>query len=75
RISDKALLDDVILEVDEDGNIIWKFSFSEHFDQLGFSEEAKNVIYRNPNLRITERPLGNYLDITSISTIGENKWY
>ena len=75
RISDKALLDDVILEVDEDGNIIWKFSFSEHFEQLGFSEEAKNVIYRNPNLRITERPLGNYLDITSISTIGENKWY
>lgn len=75
RISDKTLLDDVILEVDKSGNIVWKFSFSEHFDQLGFSEEAKNVLYRNPNLRITERPLGNYLDVTSISTIGENKWY
>lgn len=74
-ISDKDLLDDIIYEVDWDGNIIWKFSFSEHFDQLGFSEEAKNVIYRNPNLRNTKKPLGNYLDVTSISTIGENKWY
>lgn len=74
-ISDKDLLDDVILEIDYEGNILWKFSFSEHFDELGFSEEAKNVIYRNPNLRITEKPKGNFLDVTSISTIGENKWY
>jgi len=75
RISDKTLLDDVILEIDDEGNIIWKFSFSEHFDELGFSETAKNVLYRNPNLRMTEKPVGNYLDVTSISTIGENKWY
>ncbi|MGI5949010.1 thioredoxin domain-containing protein [Peptoniphilus sp.] len=74
-ISDKTLLDDVILEIDYEGNILWKFSFSEHFDELGFSEEAKNVIYRNPNLRITENQLGNFLDVTSISVIGENKWY
>ncbi|MBU5668344.1 thioredoxin [Peptoniphilus sp. MSJ-1] len=75
RISDKTILDDVILEIDYEGNVIWKFSFSEHFDELGFSEAAKNVIYRNPNLRMTEKPVGNYLDVTSISTIGENKWY
>lgn len=74
-ISDKDLLDDVILEVDDCGNILWKFSFSEHFDELNFSEEAKNVIYRNPNLRITENPIGNYLDLTSISYLGANKWY
>ncbi len=75
RISDKMILDDVILEVDDEGNIVWKFSFSEHFEQLGFSEEAKNVLYRNPNLRNSEKPRGNYLDVTSISTIGENKWF
>lgn len=75
RISDKTILDDVILEIDYEGNVIWKFSFSEHFDELGFSESAKNVLYRNPNLRMTEKPVGNYLDVTSISTIGENKWY
>lgn len=74
-ISDKELLDDVILEVDDGGNILWKFSFSEHFDDLNFSEEAKNVIYRNPNLRITESPIGNYLDVTSISYLGDNKWF
>lgn len=74
-ITDKYILDDVILEVSQDGEILWKFSFSEHFDELGFSEDAKNVIYRNPNLKTTSVPVGNVFDVTSISTLGENKWY
>ena len=43
-ISDKKLLDEVIYEIDYDGNILWRFSFSEHFNEIGFSEQAKNVI-------------------------------
>ena len=43
KISDKLLLDDVIYEVDEDGKIIWEWICNEHFDEFGFSEEAKNV--------------------------------
>ena len=48
KISDKRLLDDAIIEVTWAGEIIWEWVCSEHFDEMGFSEEAKNVIARNP---------------------------
>ena len=74
-ISDKKLLDEVIYEIDYDGNILWRFSFSEHFNEIGFSEQAKNVIYRNPNMKRIDGGLGDYLHISSISLLGPNKWY
>ena len=37
-----------MIEVDWDGNILWKWSISEHFDELGFDEAAKNVLFRDP---------------------------
>lgn len=74
QISDKNLLDEVIYEVDSKGNIIWKFSFSNHFEEIGYTEVQKNVMYRNPNL-ISTTELGDYLHISSIATLGENKWY
>ena len=49
RISDKRLLDDVFVEVDWEGNIVWEWHVSQHFNELGFSEAAKNVLFRNPN--------------------------
>ncbi len=36
RISDKNLLDDAIYEVNWDGDIIWEWVCSEHFDEYGF---------------------------------------
>lgn len=74
-ISDKKLLDEVVYEVDYEGNILWRFSFSDHFDEIGFSEQAKNVIYRNPNMKKIDGGLGDYLHISSISVLGPNKWY
>jgi len=44
RISDKLLLDDTIIEVTWDGEIVWEWICSDHFDEMGFSEEAKNVL-------------------------------
>ena len=35
-ISDKMLLDDVIYEVDWDGDIVWEWKVSDHFEELGF---------------------------------------
>ena len=49
RIADKRLLDDCIIEVDWEGNIIWKWNANEHFAELGFDEMAKNALFRNPN--------------------------
>lgn len=46
EISDKTLSEDVFLEVDWEGNILWKWYPNEHFHELGFSEAAKNVLFR-----------------------------
>ena len=76
KITDKLLCDDVIVEVDWEGNIIWEWVCSEHFDELNFSEEAKNTLYRNPNVRAeVGEGVADWMHINSMSTLGPNKWY
>ncbi len=79
EISDKLLLDDVIIEVDWEGNILWEWAVSDHFNELGFDESAKNVLFRDPNTRFfgnsTEASAGDWMHINSMSTIGPNKYY
>jgi hypothetical protein len=74
KITDKLLLDDYIYEVTWDGKIVWEWSFSDHFDELGFSEEAKNTLYRHPGWS-ERRGSADWLHINSMSTLGPNKWY
>lgn len=64
-----------MIEVDWDGNILWKWSISEHFDELGFDEAAKNVLFRDPNLRASDGGVGDYLHVNCMSYLGPNKWY
>src|SRR3989337_2107109 len=49
KISEKPLLDDTFIEMTWEGKIVWEWKFSDHFEELGFSEEAKNVLARNPS--------------------------
>ena len=79
-ISDKPLLDDVVYEVNWDGEIIWEWQASDHVQEMGFSEAARNAMARNPNYRggslIDSAPgLGDWMHINSMSTLGPNKWY
>ncbi len=74
-ISDKNLLDDVIIEIDWEGNILWEWCVNEHFDELGFDEQAKNVLFRNPNMRKVGDGMGDWMHINSMSTLGENRFY
>ena len=74
-ISDKNLLDDVIYEVDWEGNIIWEWVCSEHFHEFGFREDAKNVLSRDPNMRPCGGGMGDWMHINSMSALGPNKWY
>lgn len=76
KISDKQLLDDVILEVDWDGDIVWEWNCHEHFDEMGFREGPKNTLCRNPNYRPTQpEGMGDWMHINSMSVLGPNKWY
>ena len=72
-ISDKKLLDDAMIEVDWEGNILWSWRASDHFEQLGFDEAAKNALFRNPCLQ--GEAGGDWMHINSMSVLGENKWY
>lgn len=75
RISDKRLLDDVIIEVDWEGNIIWEWKASKHFNELGFSEIQKNALFRNPNYHENGGGQYDWMHINSMSVLGPNKWY
>lgn len=74
KITDKLLVDDVILDVTWDGKIVWEWLFSDHFDELGFSEEAKNTLYRHPAWN-EQRGSADPLHINGMSVLGPNKWY
>jgi hypothetical protein len=75
RITDKRLLDDVILEVTWDGEVVWEWVCSDHFEELDFSEEAKNVLSRNPNMVPSGGGMGDWMHINSMSLLGPNKWH
>ena len=75
RISEHRLLDDVFIEVDWEGNIVWEWHANKHFNELGFDEIAKNVLARNPNNHENGGGQGDWLHINSMSVLGPNKWY
>ena len=72
KISDKMLIDDVIIEVSWEGDVIWEWICSDHFDEYGFDEAAKNILFRDPNMRPSG---GDWMHINSMSALGPNKWY
>jgi hypothetical protein len=74
-ISGKVLLDSSIIEVSWDGRLVWRWNAADHFEEFGFSEEAKNVIYRLPSDRLSHGGKGFWFAINSISTLGQNQWY
>ena len=71
-ISDKLLLDDSFIEVDWAGEIVWEWGLSEHFHEFDWSEEARNVLCRNPNVRNCG---GDWMHVNSMSTLGPNQWF
>ncbi|MDL2307440.1 aryl-sulfate sulfotransferase [Desulfovibrio sp. OttesenSCG-928-C06] len=75
KISDKELVDDLIVEVNWDGEIIWEWQCSDHFDELGFREASRNALSRDPNFRPIGKGMGDWMHINSMSLLGPNKWY
>lgn len=74
-ISDKLLLDDVIVEVNWEGEIAWEWVCSDHFEEMEFSEAAKNILARNPSMRAAGGGMGSWMHMNSMSLLGPNRWY
>lgn len=75
KISEHRLLNDVFIEVDWEGNIVWEWHCDKHFNELGFDEIAKNALARNPNNHENGGGQGDWMHINSMSVLGPNKWY
>lgn len=75
RITDKNLMDDVFIEVDWEGNILWQWRASDHFHEFGFSDVAKLAIAHNPNMRAAGGGMGDWAHINCMSVLGPNRWY
>ena len=73
KISPHQLLDDCLIEIDREGNILWEWSVIDHFNEFGFTEEQKNVMYRDPTMRPTGQ--GDLFHINCASYVGPNHWY
>ncbi|PJN54772.1 hypothetical protein PAEVO_14930 [Paenibacillus sp. GM2FR] len=75
EISDIELLDDTMIEVDWEGNVVWEWAVSDHFDELGFDEDAKLALSRDPNTRGFGAHAGDWMHINSASVLGPNRFY
>ncbi|MFO7900023.1 MAG: aryl-sulfate sulfotransferase [Planctomycetota bacterium] len=78
------LLDDRIIEVDEDGAIVWEWRSLDHVDDIGLDEAARNTLYRASTLPRDYDGLHSpmhgkdpydWLHSNSASYVGPNKWY
>ena len=76
KISPQLLLDDVLVEMDLDGNILWKWSALDHFEEFGFSTAEKLAMYHDPNTQNKGKDgLGDILHLNCASYLSENRHY
>jgi hypothetical protein len=75
RVSGKVLLDSSVIEVNWEGSVVWRWNAADHFEEFGFSEAAKNVIYRLPSDELSHGGKGFWFAVNSVSTLGPNKWH
>jgi len=75
KISDTLLVDDTIIEVTWDGEVVWEWICSDHFDEMGFSDEALKTLRANPNWKPSGGGVGDWMHINAMSLLGPNKWY
>ncbi len=75
KLTPYTLLDDTIYEITYDGEIIWEWVLADHFEELGFKEDAKNTIFRHPNVRPAGGGIADWAHINSMSILGSNSHY
>lgn len=74
HISNYPLLSDCFIEVDYEGNIVWQWKVDDHFDELGFDEDARKAI-KNREPEDWGAGRVDWMHINSMSYVGPNKWY
>ncbi len=61
------VLDDVAYEVNPDGDIVWTWAASDHFDEFGFTADESKLIRNSKN--------PDYLHVNDLKPVGANHWF
>jgi hypothetical protein len=61
------LLDDVIYEVNREGEIVWQWIASEHLEEFGFTQDELALVRNSDS--------ADYLHLNNMKAVGPNRWY
>jgi len=70
----EKLLEDGIYEVDPKGEVVWKWSAYDHFNEYGFSDASLKLIRESLTRNDKTLPF-DYLHFNNMSVVGPNKWF
>ncbi len=73
-ITDKPIADTWVIEVAWDGEVVWKWLLTDHWQELGLNEAVKGAYYRNPGYHETPGYAKDTV-FNNINYLGRNKWY
>ena len=77
-ITRKELYDDYLVEVDKDGNIVWEWLASDHFDEMNLPEDVRKTLRKYPTYSMTRTPGkkgGDWIHVNAASYLGPNRWW
>lgn len=73
-IAPVPLADTRVIDVDPDGNVIWEWLLTDHWDELGLRPGARNAYYLNPGY-MPQIGYAKEVYLNNIAWLGPNKWY
>lgn len=73
--ADEAIIDNVIVESDWNGNVLWQWSCAEHFEEFAFTEEEKDSIRNHPIRFLIFGKEQDWMHLNSVCCVGANQWY
>ena len=72
---DESVINNIITEYDNTGNIVWSWSVLENFDKFNFTEE-EITRYKEENIHLKMFGDGwDFCHLNSVCCLGPNKWY
>jgi hypothetical protein len=70
NMSDREIMDDVFYEVTPDGKVIWELKTVDLYNQFGFTDEQKKLIFDQTGVFGPD-----WAHCNSLSVVPKNKWY
>jgi hypothetical protein len=74
NVSNRMLEDDRLIEVSWEGDIVWEWLASDHIDEMGFLDDARDVIRSAPTFN-NGRGSFDWIHLNSATYVGPNRWF